>query len=299
MANQECIIRRTKRNSFYSSLPKTKLRVPLGKKIPGKLMEVHVTPVNGIFQMSFVFNDGMLIYPCKRHKRIAAVDPGIDNLMAVANNCGLPNLLFNGKPLKSINHHYNRQISRIMSANTKGSTDRFVPTLHYQRVTLKRNNRVKDYMLKSAKILLQWCVENRIDTIVLGKNADWKQDTDMGKRNNQNFVQIPHAKLYDIIRYLAERYGIDVIEQEESYTSKASFLDRDKIPVYGKSDGQKFSGRRIHRGLYRASDGKTLNADLNGSANILRKCFPSAFSENPDFNQVIVIRHPDQSISQA
>lgn len=298
-SNIECRIRKTKRGNFYCSLPKTKLRASLGKKISGKLMEVHVTPVNGIFQMSFVFDDGILVYPCKRHKRIAAVDPGIDNLMAVTNNCGLPNLLFNGKPLKSINHHYNRQISRIMSANTKGSTDKFVPTLHYQRVTLKRNNRVKDYMLKSAKILMQWCVENRIDTIVLGKNADWKQGADMGKRNNQNFVQIPHAKLYDIITYLAERYGIDVIEQEESYTSKASFLDRDEIPVYGKSDSQKFSGRRIHRGLYRASDGRTVNADLNGSANILRKCFPSAFSENPDFNQIIVIRHPDKSISQA
>ena len=87
LSNQECIIRKTKRNNFYSSLPKTKLRVPLGKKISGKLMEVHVILVNGIFQMSFVFDDGILVYPCKRHKRIAAVDPGIDNLMAVTNNC--------------------------------------------------------------------------------------------------------------------------------------------------------------------------------------------------------------------
>lgn len=146
---------------------------------------------------------------------------------------------------------------------------------------------------------MQWCVENRIDTIVLGKNADWKRKSNMGKRNNQNFVQIPHAKLYDVITYLAERYGIDVIAQEESYTSKASFLDRDEIPVYGKTDSPKFSGRRVRRGLYRASDGRTVNADLNGSAKILRKCFPLTFSENPDFNQIIVIRHPDKSISQA
>ena len=293
-SNIECKIHLTKRGNYYCSLPKTKVTVPLGKKIPGKLMEVHVAPKNGIYQMTFVFDDGTDAPVCTEHERIIAVDPGIDNLMAVTNNCGLPCILFNGKPLKSVNHLYNRQIGNIMSENTKGTTDRFVPTLHYQKVTLNRNNRVKDFLLKSARILIDWCVENRIDTIVLGKNVGWKQNTDMGSVTNQNFVQIPHAQLYKIIMYLANREGISVIEQEESYTSKASFLRRDLIPSYKeKNQKHSFSGKRIKRGLYRDADGREINADLNGSANILRKSFPDAFKEDPDFNIIWVIRHPD------
>ena len=258
-------------------------------------MEVHVTPMNGIYQISFVFDDGTSVYPTTKHKRIIAVDPGVDNLMAVTNNCGLPCLLFNGRPLKSINQLYNKLIANIVSENTKGSSDKFVATPHYQQVTLKRNNRVKDYLLKSAKILITWCVENRIDTIVLGKNVDWKQEVNMWKKNNQNFVQIPHAVLFRIIHYLGERVGIDVIEQEESYTSKASFLDRNDIPVYKPNSTEKytFSGKRIHRGLYRSKDKVLINADLNGSANILRKRFPDAFQKDPDFNEIIIIKHPD------
>ena len=138
---------------------------------------MHVAPKNGIYQMTFVFDDGKDTPVCSESERIIAVDPGVDNLMAVINNCGLPCILFNGKPLKAINQLYNKQIANIMSENTIGTTDRFVPTPHYQRVTLKRNNCVKDYLLKSARILIDWCVENRIDTIVLGKNVGWKQES--------------------------------------------------------------------------------------------------------------------------
>lgn len=117
----------------------------------------------------------------------------------------------------------------------------------------------------------------------------------MGKKNNQTFVQLPLYKLILNITYRAERCGIRVINRDESYTSKASFLDNDAIPTYGKNDEEyKFSGKRIKRGLYKAADGTVINADLNGSANILRKEFPDAFaSHQPDFGNVIVIRHPD------
>ena len=293
-SNIECKIHQTKRGNYYCSLPKTKETVRLGKKIPGKLMEVHVTPMHSIYQMSFVFDDGTDASVCTERERIIAVDPGINNLMAVTNNCGLPCILFNGKPLKSVNHLYNQQISNIMSENTRGTTNRFVPTPHYQKATLNRNNRVKDFLVKSARILIDWCVENRIDTIVLGKNVGWKKNTNMGSVTNQNFVQIPHAQLCKIIMYLAEREGITVIEHEESYTSKASFLSKDAIPSYRKENQKySFSGKRIKRGLYREVDGREINADLNGSANILRKAFPDAFREDPDFNNIWVIRHPD------
>lgn len=117
----------------------------------------------------------------------------------------------------------------------------------------------------------------------------------MGKKNNQTFVQLPLYKLILNITYRAERCGIRVIKREESYTSKASFLDNDVIPTFGKNDEEyKFSGKRIKRGLYKAADGTIINADLNGSANILRKEVSDAFaSHQPDFGNVIIIRHPD------
>jgi putative transposase len=190
-SNQDCVIRKTKKGNYYCKLPKTKEITNLGKKIYGKLIEVHVTPVNGRYELSFVFDDEQIIEPIKSNDRIIAIDPGINNLMAVTNNCDLPCMLFNGKPLKSINQLYNKVVATIVSRNTIGSTDKFVPNKRFKEVTLRRNNQVKDFLFKSVKVLMNWCVENRIDTIILGKNTDWKQETNIGKVNNQNFVQIP------------------------------------------------------------------------------------------------------------
>ena len=300
-SNQECRIHHTKRGNYYCSLPKTKEIVHLGKSVPGKLIEVHISPMHGIYQISCVFDDEVeTVQPSKKHERMVGVDPGVNNLLAVVNNCGLPNLLFNGRPLKSINQLYNKQIANIVSENTKGTTDKFKVTPHYQRVTMKRNNCVKDYILKTAKILIHWCVENRIDTIVLGKNADFKKESNMKDTGNQNFVQIPHATLYKTIAYMGERYGIHVMEQEESYTSQASFLSRDYIPAYGVDDYKAhFSGIRTYRGLYKDKISKRcINADFNGAANILRKCFPDAFQKDPDFNEYQIIKHPDLVLAQ-
>ena len=152
-------------------------------------------------------------------------------------------------------------------------------------------------------------VRGRIDTIVLGVNKYWKQEVNMGHVNNQNFVQIPFAYLRSIISYKASEHGISIIEQEESYTSKASFLDNDPIPVYKEGDDTKhtFSGKRkpTHykgmykkdgfRGLYISSDGTIINSDLNGSANILRKAIPDAFINGvkPNFNKVTIIKNAD------
>lgn len=148
-------------------------------------------------------------------------------------------------------------------------------------------------MLQTGKHFITWCVENRIDTIVMGDNPFWKQEINIGHINNQKFVQIPFDRMKQIISYQAERHGIRIIHQEESYTSKASFLDRDDIPEYGKTDKSvSFTGKRIHRGLYKT--GKiTLNADINGSANILRKCISDAFENNPlPYDRITVVKHP-------
>lgn len=142
------------------------------------------------------------------------------------------------------------------------------------RITEKRNNRTKDIMRKSARYIVDYCIENRIGTVIMGYNPDFKRDVNLGKLNNQTFTSIAFGDFRQLLASLCVRYGIDYVEQEESYTSKASFLDKDELPVYDAEhpfDGR-FSGRRVHRGLYRTSDRRLVNADVNAAANILRKC---------------------------
>lgn len=143
---------------------------------------------------------------------------------------------------------------------------------YFQVPTMNRNNQVRDYMMKSGRYIVNYCLSHEIGTILIGYNPDWKRGSNMGKQNNQNFVQIPHGQLRNQLENLCERYGLQYIEQEESYTSKASSLEGDNIPIWnGTHQEVTFSGKRIERGLYRAKDGRTLNADVNGAANILRK----------------------------
>lgn len=298
ITNQDCVIRQNKKGHYAAKLPLTKETISLGKDIPGILREVHVTPVNGRFQVSFVFDDGAAEPELDdKPERITAIDLGVDNLMAVTNNCGLENLLYKGGVIKSVNHNYNKRVADIVSKQTKGGTDKFIPTEEYYRVTNRRNDRIKDQLLKTGKHFITWCVENRIDTIVIGKNRFWKQEINIGKTNNQKFVQIPFEQLRNILVWQASRHGIRIVEQEESNTSKASFTDNDAIPEY--SDGENpscvFKGKRVKRGLYQTGDGTLINADLNGAANILRKAFPRAFNTgiDPDFQNIRVIRHAE------
>ncbi|KIR03663.1 Transposase [Lachnospiraceae bacterium TWA4] len=153
-------------------------------------------------------------------------------------------------------------------------------------------------MHKVAKRILQFAMKHQIDTIIYGQNIYWKQQTTMGNVSNQNFVQIPFNLLKNNLSYLCEEHGICLIGQEESYTSKADFLADDCIPTYNEDHSQEsvtFSGKRITRGLYRSNNGQLINADLNASANIGRKCLPNLFKQlKPDFNHVLIFKHPDQ-----
>lgn len=301
ITNQDCAVRLNDKGSYCVKLPLTKETVCIGKECPGRLKEIHVSPSNGRYQISLVFNDGRISPQIKETpERIAAVDLGVNNLMGVTNNCGLPCLLYKGGASKSINQYYNKQTAKIMSRETKGSAEKFIPTQKYWDITNYRNDRVRDLMLKAGKSLIIWCVENRIDTIVIGSNPRWKQGSNMGKGSNQKFVQIPFDELKRILKYQGERNGIRIVEQEEAYTSKASFIDHDDIPDICAGKESVFSGTRIKRGLYKTKEGKTVNADLNGSANILRKAFPDSFSENnlPDFTNIVVIKHPDEVLKR-
>lgn len=204
---------------------------------------------------------------------IASLDLGVNNLAALTSNKpGFQPVLINGRPLKSTNQYFNKVKARLQSllpGNRKTSHK-------IRKLTSKRNYRVDHYLHNASRWIIDYLIQNDIGTLVIGKNDLWKNGINIGKQNNQQFVQIPHGRFVQQLTYKAQLVGIQVIAQEESYTSKASFMDRDAIPVYQKGSEAKhrFSGRRIARGLYRTAKGLLINADVNGSYNILRKAFP-------------------------
>ncbi len=196
---------------------------------------------------------------------IAGIDIGVNNLAAVTSNVkGFKPLIVNGKPLKSINAYYNKKKAKLQSKleAEKQTSNRI------KRLTHKRNCKVDNYLHNASRFLINHLAANRIRTLVIGKNDAWKQEIDIGKRNNQNFVSIPHARFIEMLKYKAELAAIKVVITEESYTSKCSFFDME--PIYKH---EKYKGRRIKRGLFKASNGRLINADVNGSLNIIRKAF--------------------------
>jgi putative transposase len=210
---------------------------------------------------------------------IAALDLGVNTLAAViSTKPGFQPLLVNGRPLGSLNQHYNKQRAHHQShlAHAKRFTSR-----QLESITTKRNRRINAYLHTASRRIVNLLVSEGIGTLVVGKNPLWKQEIEMGRRNNQAFVQIPHARFIEMLTYKAKLVGIQVVLQEESYTSQASFLDRDVLPTYDPNRAEKprFSGKRETRGLYRASDGRRIHADIHGPYNILRKAFPNSFGQ--------------------
>ncbi len=202
--------------------------------------------------------------------KIAGIDIGIDNLGAVTSNqAGFIPLLINGRPLKSINSYFNKQRTLLQSyVGSKGTSKRI------NQLTHKRNCKIDNYLHNASRYVIDMLVKYGIGRLVIGKNPQWKQEINLGKVNNQNFVAIPHARFIKQLQYKAALVGIEVITIEESYTSKCSFLDNEPI-----AKQQQYVGRRVKRGLFRSTSGVVINADINGSANIIRKAFPGAFAD--------------------
>ena len=203
----------------------------------------------------------------KDNSRYFSIDPGLNNIVSIYNNIGIRPLLYNGRPIKSINQYYNKTTAKLRSelpTSIKSSK-------RLKQLSFKRNNKIGYEMHKISTHIINEAVKNNISKIFIGNNIGWKNEINMGRRTNQNFVNIPHTKLFQQLLYKGALKGIEVIFTEESYTSKASFFDKDYLPKYGESDTHKFSGRRIYRGLYKDSKGNLWNADLNGGGNIMRK----------------------------
>ncbi len=236
--------------------------------------QVRIVPKKGSYVVEVVYEEAVV--QANVHPNLyAGIDIGVNNLATVASNkVGFVPRIVNGRPVKSWNQFYNKRRAELQSKlGSTGTTKRM------DRLTTTRNRRINHYLHTASRQIIDLLVQEGIGTLVIGKNDGWKQKVEMGKRNTQNFVQIPHARFIQMLSYKAELVGIKVMITEESYTSKASFLDRDPLPVRGKGDSEKhiFSGKRIKRGLYRASDGREVNADINGAANIIRKVAPDAF----------------------
>ena len=315
--NQDCVIYKNDDGTSYAKLPKTNLRCELGTLPEGlKLKQVTIKPYHNIFIMSFTFDSAsdIVALVSEKPERICAIDIGVENIVTMTNNVGAGPLIVKGGVIKSQNQLYNKKMAKIKSEQTKGTNKKFVSTPESDKLCVKRKNQMTDFMRKTGKLVITTCQEHQIDTIVIGHNDGWKQEANTGKKNNQEFVQIPFDQLIHTITYLAERQGIRVIEREESYTSKASFLDGDPIPTYGDKDIPKFSGKRgstmyhghkktlkkdgsgspEYRGLYRTKNGTVINSDVNGSANIGRKAFPELFTvANVKLTDPTIIRHPD------
>ncbi|KKC30649.1 transposase [Caldanaerobacter subterraneus subsp. pacificus DSM 12653] len=187
----------------------------------------------------------------------------------MVNNIGIKPIVINGKVIKSINQYYNKKKAELMSyVGDRGTSNRI------EKLTLKRNNKIKDLMHKISRFIVNWCKQYNIDTLVVGYNPKWKQEIELGKINNQNFVSIPYYQFINMLKYKCEEGGINLILVEESYTSGCSFLDGEEV-----SKENYDPSRRIKRGLFRSNKGILINADVNSAYNIIRKVFPEAFAE--------------------
>ena len=195
-----------------------------------------------------------------------SIDHGVTNWVCCVSNVGT-SFIIDGKHLKSLNQWYNKRVSVLKEDKPQGFWSK-----QLARITEKRNRQTRDAVNKAGRLVIDHCLEHKIGTVVFGWNQGQTQGINLGSKTNQSFVQIPTAKLKDRIAQLCEQYELRFVETEESYTSKASFVDADLLPTFGeKPEGWTASGKRVNRGLYRTRDGIKINADCNGSANILRK----------------------------
>lgn len=242
-----------------------------------QFQEIRIIPIhNGKeFSVEFIYND-TTVKPQSNGNGYMSIDLGVSNFAActIFSNGDARQFLIDGRRLTNINHYYNKSISKLKSDYSKNKSLDSVYTNRMIRLINGRNNRITDYFNRVCHLLVNICIDQGVTTLVIGYNKGQKQVINLGAVNNQKIISIPYHKFRQKLEQLCIEHGISYIPQEESYTSKASALNMDAIPTYGVDEAPtSFNGKRIHRGLYRSSDGSVLNADINGSINILRKYF--------------------------
>lgn len=260
---------------FSNSFKKTHKAVEI--TIPPILLDKKVKEIRIIPKAKARFFEIQYIYEAECVQRnlntnnALALDLGINNLVTAVSSNG-KSFIIDGKKLKSINQWFNKENARLQSIKDKQHYGK-KSTSRQKAIARNRNNKVNDYMNKAARKVINYCIANDMGTLVVGYNETFQRGGHIGKLNNQNFVNIPYGQLRSKLEYLCKMNGIIFVKQEESYTSKSSFWDRDDIPVYNADNPREyqFSGKRIHRGQYKTASGKIINADVNGALNIMRK----------------------------
>ena len=260
---------------FSNSFKKTHKAVEI--TIPPILLDKKVKEIRIIPKAKARFFEIQYIYEAECVQRnlntnnALALDLGINNLVTAVSSNG-KSFIIDGKKLKSINQWFNKENARLQSIKDKQHYGK-KSTSRQKAIARNRNNKVNDYMNKAARKVINYCIANDMGTLVVGYNETFQRGGHIGKRNNQNFVNIPYGQLRSKLEYLCKMNGIIFVKQEESYTSKSSFWDRDDIPAYNADNPREyqFSGKRIHRGQYKTASGKIINADVNGALNIMRK----------------------------
>ena len=256
--------------AFKREYGKIKIRFPTNLSA-NTIKEVRIHPKFGgrYFEIEYVYETETETINLNPNNFLAA-DLGLDNLATCVTNTGA-SFILDGKKLKSINQWWNKENARLQSIK---DLQKIKSITHKQYLLArKRNNRMNYYMCKTARIIVNYCINNNIGNIVIGYNLDWKRNINIGRQNNQNFVNIPHGNLRQKLRSLCERYNINYVEQEESYSSKSDFFANDILPTWNADNPKnyEFSGKRMSRGQYKSSNGYIFNADCNGALNILRK----------------------------
>ena len=237
-----------------------------------KVKEIRILPKANAryFEIQYIYETECIQRNLNTQNALA-LDLGVNNLVTAVSSTG-KSFIVDGRRLKSINQWFNKENARLQSIKDKQHFGK-KPTNRQKAIARDCNNKVNDYMNKAARMIIDYCINNDIGTLIAGYNVTFQRNSHIGKQNNQNFVNIPYGRLRDKLTYMCELNGITYVEQEESYTSKASFWDKDNIPVYNNDNPKEyeFSGNRVHRGLYETANGKTFNADINGALNIMRK----------------------------
>ena len=224
--------------------------------------QIRLVPKTGYVQVEIVYNKEITDSSLDKTRAIG-IDLGLNNLMAITSNIGNISNLVNGRPLKSINQYYNKRKSHLMSLLEKG---KLKLSKRLRRLEMKRTCKIKDYLHKASRRVVELMEQNNIGTCFIGHNDGWKQEINIGKRNNQNFVSIPYSLLINMLKYKIEEKGGVLIELNEAYTSKCSFLDNEEVCKH-----ETYKGKRVKRGLFLSENNKALNADINGSLNILKR----------------------------
>lgn len=273
--------KRDKDNNLIICKSSLDLRIPTKVETP---QQVRIIPKVGCYVIEVIYE--IKENQPKQNQRVASIDLGLNNLATVVTNDGDNPILISGKKIKSINQYYNKMTSKQKSL----LPNNIFTSKSLDRLWLKRNNKISYEIHKVTKFLANYFDERDVSKVIIGNNSGWKNGINLGKRNNQNFVNIPYTKFINQLTYKCQMLGITIITREESYTSKASFLDYDEIPNYKDETIPKFSGKRIKRGLYRSITRK-INADVNGAYNIMAKENPNYIISNRKqlgFNPILI-----------